>query len=130
MNSVTLRRRHSRLSPTRSSSVSSLCLLIVYLQTLTSSSCWHPVAQEIVRESQRRRYGRVEDVDDVIAMDAKWRDARYELDSLNQEFNKAGPGAPRHPRHPPRSDPEVCIEWSDQWRRRERNGSYCGCCTS
>jgi seryl-tRNA synthetase len=43
----------------------------------------------VVRESQRRRYGRVEDVDDVIAMDAKWRDARWELDQLNQEFNKA-----------------------------------------
>lgn len=45
--------------------------------------------QEIVRESQRRRYARVEDVDDVIAMDAKWRDARWELDQLNQDFNKA-----------------------------------------
>ena len=45
--------------------------------------------QEIVRESQRRRFSRVEDVDDVIAMDAKWRDARWELDSVNAEFNKA-----------------------------------------
>ena len=42
-----------------------------------------------MRESQRRRYGRVEDVDDVIAMDAKWRDTRWELDQVNQEFNKA-----------------------------------------
>ena len=31
----------------------------------------------------------MEDVDDVIAMDAKWRDARWELDSVNAEFNKA-----------------------------------------
>ena len=45
--------------------------------------------QEIVRESQRRRFSRVEDVDDVIAMDAKWRDARWELDSVNAQFNKA-----------------------------------------
>ena len=42
-----------------------------------------------MRESQRRRYARVEDVDDVIAMDAKWRDTRWELDNVNQEFNKA-----------------------------------------
>ena len=45
--------------------------------------------QELVRESQRRRYARVEDVDDVIALDAKWRDARWELDQANSEFNKA-----------------------------------------
>ena len=28
-------------------------------------------------------------MDDVIALDAKWRDARWELDNINQEFNKA-----------------------------------------
>ena len=31
----------------------------------------------------------MEDVDDVIALDAKWRDARWELDQANSEFNKA-----------------------------------------
>ena len=46
-------------------------------------------SQELVRESQRRRYARVEDVDDVIALDAKWRDVRWELDQANSEFNKA-----------------------------------------
>jgi len=44
---------------------------------------------DLVRESQRRRYARVEDVDDVIALDVKWRDARWELDTANSEFNKA-----------------------------------------
>ena len=46
-------------------------------------------SQEIVRESQRRRFARVEDVDDVIALDQVWRDKRWELDSVNAEFNKA-----------------------------------------
>ena len=31
----------------------------------------------------------MEDVDDVIALDVKWRDARWELDTANSEFNKA-----------------------------------------
>ena len=51
--------------------------------------------QELVRESQRRRYKRVEDVDDVIALDAKWRDARWELDQANSEFNKANKAVSR-----------------------------------
>ena len=46
-------------------------------------------SQEIVRESQRRRFARVEDVDDVIALDPVWRDKRWELDGVNAEFNKA-----------------------------------------
>lgn len=43
---------------------------------------------DIVRESQRRRYAPVEAVDKVIELDAAWRNARYELDNLNRDFNK------------------------------------------
>ena len=42
-----------------------------------------------MRESERRRFGRVEDVDDVLAIDLKWRESRFALDKLNEEFNKA-----------------------------------------
>ena len=64
-------------------------ILPLFLRSSRAASLNHfDKPQEIVRESQRRRFARVEDVDDVIAMDAKWRDARWELDQLNQEFNK------------------------------------------
>ena len=43
----------------------------------------------MVRESERRRFGRVEDVDDVLALDLEWRQARHELDEVGGEFNKA-----------------------------------------
>eukprot|EP00976_Prorocentrum_cordatum_P034870 708794-Prorocentrum_minimum.AAC.3 len=43
---------------------------------------------DIVRESQRRRYAPVEAVDKVIELDTAWRNARYELDTLNRDFNK------------------------------------------
>jgi len=42
-----------------------------------------------VRESERRRFGRAEDVDDVLALDLEWRQARHELDAIGGEFNKA-----------------------------------------
>lgn len=45
--------------------------------------------KEIVRESQRRRYKSVELVDQCIERDTEWRTARFELDKLNAEFNKA-----------------------------------------
>jgi len=43
---------------------------------------------DLVRESQRRRYAPVEAVDKVIALDTTWRDARFELDNLNRDYNK------------------------------------------
>ncbi|KAL4434096.1 hypothetical protein ABPG75_000537 [Micractinium tetrahymenae] len=43
---------------------------------------------EIVRESQRRRYKDVGLVDRVLELDAKWREARGNLDTLNMDFNK------------------------------------------
>ncbi|PRW57840.1 serine--tRNA ligase [Chlorella sorokiniana] len=43
---------------------------------------------ELVRESQRRRYADVSLVDKVLELDAKWREARGQLDTLNMEFNK------------------------------------------
>lgn len=42
-----------------------------------------------MRESQRRRYKSVELVDQCIERDTEWRTARFELDKLNAEFNKA-----------------------------------------
>mmetsp|Transcript_14680 Transcript_14680/g.31958 ORF Transcript_14680/g.31958 Transcript_14680/m.31958 type:complete len:456 (-) Transcript_14680:582-1949(-) len=42
---------------------------------------------EIVRESQRRRFGKVEVVDEVIALDAEWRSVRFQLDKLLKEVN-------------------------------------------
>mmetsp|Transcript_10539 Transcript_10539/g.18112 ORF Transcript_10539/g.18112 Transcript_10539/m.18112 type:complete len:471 (-) Transcript_10539:92-1504(-) len=42
---------------------------------------------EIVRESQRRRFARVEVVDEVIAADEKWRVSGWEGDQLRKELN-------------------------------------------
>lgn len=43
---------------------------------------------ELVRESQRRRYKDVGLVDRVLELDAKWREERGQLDTLNMDFNK------------------------------------------
>lgn len=43
---------------------------------------------DLVRESQRRRGKRVEDVDEVIQLDEEWRKMRFDLDQLNKESNK------------------------------------------
>ncbi|KAJ4807131.1 Serine--tRNA ligase [Rhynchospora pubera] len=43
---------------------------------------------EIVRESQRRRFGSVEIVDEIINLDKEWRQRQFELESLRKEFNK------------------------------------------
>ncbi|GLJ09272.1 hypothetical protein SUGI_0105380 [Cryptomeria japonica] len=43
---------------------------------------------ELVRESQRRRFAKVEVVDEVIALDKAWRERQFELDTLRKEFNK------------------------------------------
>lgn len=44
---------------------------------------------EIIRESQRRRYAKVELVDEVIALDKEWRECQFQLDQLRKDFNKA-----------------------------------------
>uniref|UniRef100_A0A0C9RZ24 serine--tRNA ligase n=1 Tax=Wollemia nobilis TaxID=56998 RepID=A0A0C9RZ24_9CONI len=43
---------------------------------------------ERIRESQRRRFAKVELVDQVIELDKAWRQRQYELDNLRKEFNK------------------------------------------
>ncbi|KFK42241.1 hypothetical protein AALP_AA2G229900 [Arabis alpina] len=43
---------------------------------------------EIIRESQRRRSARVEDVDEIIMLDKQWRQGKYDLDCIRKEFNK------------------------------------------
>ncbi|KAK3002406.1 hypothetical protein RJ639_021709 [Escallonia herrerae] len=43
---------------------------------------------EIIRESQRRRFAKVELVDDVILLDKEWRQRQFELDNLRKDFNK------------------------------------------
>lgn len=43
---------------------------------------------EIIRESQRRRFGNVELVDEVIKLDKEWRQRQFELESLRKDFNK------------------------------------------
>eukprot|EP01018_Ginkgo_biloba_P027167 Gb_22553 [translate_table: standard] len=43
---------------------------------------------ERARESQRRRFSKVELVDEVIELDKAWRQRQYELDNLRKEFNK------------------------------------------
>ena len=45
--------------------------------------------QDIVKESQKRRYKSVEIVDQCIEKDAQWRSVRFDLDKLNADFNKA-----------------------------------------
>merc|ERR1712137_1345324 len=45
---------------------------------------------DLIRESQRRRFESVELVDEVIAKDKEWRDARGELDDCNAQMNKIG----------------------------------------
>ena len=42
---------------------------------------------ELVRESQRRRFKDVSQVDQVIELDAEWRSVRYELDNFQKELN-------------------------------------------
>ena len=42
---------------------------------------------ELIRESQRKRYGSVESVDKVISLDVEWRDKSFALDQLKREFN-------------------------------------------
>eukprot|EP01113_Clastostelium_recurvatum_P004151 TRINITY_DN1182_c0_g1_i1.p1 TRINITY_DN1182_c0_g1~~TRINITY_DN1182_c0_g1_i1.p1 ORF type:complete len:456 (+),score=171.07 TRINITY_DN1182_c0_g1_i1:92-1459(+) len=41
---------------------------------------------DLVRESQRRRCAPVEAVDEVIALDKAWREARYRLDQRNADY--------------------------------------------
>ena len=43
---------------------------------------------EIVRESQRRRYESVEIVDEIIAIDEKWRECVSAIDNIKKEKNK------------------------------------------
>ncbi|KAG1654588.1 hypothetical protein FOA52_008735 [Chlamydomonas sp. UWO 241] len=42
---------------------------------------------ELVRESQRRRFADVSQVDKVIELDEEWRKFKYEMDKAKQEFN-------------------------------------------
>ena len=43
---------------------------------------------DLVRESQRRRFHEVEEVDKVIAKDEEWRQVRAKLDHANATLNK------------------------------------------
>ncbi|KAJ7977986.1 serine--tRNA ligase-like [Quillaja saponaria] len=43
---------------------------------------------EIIRESQRRRFASVEQVDEVINLDKEWRQRQFELENLRKELNK------------------------------------------
>ncbi|PPR84574.1 hypothetical protein GOBAR_AA36143 [Gossypium barbadense] len=43
---------------------------------------------EIIRESQRRRFAKVEDVDAIIDLDKVYRQLLYDLENLRKEFNK------------------------------------------
>eukprot|EP01115_Flamella_aegyptia_P001855 TRINITY_DN130_c0_g3_i1.p1 TRINITY_DN130_c0_g3~~TRINITY_DN130_c0_g3_i1.p1 ORF type:complete len:458 (-),score=144.42 TRINITY_DN130_c0_g3_i1:17-1390(-) len=43
---------------------------------------------DLIRESQRRRYKPLSDVDAVIEADEKWKKTRYELDQANAAVNK------------------------------------------
>ncbi|KAI9346186.1 hypothetical protein BDR26DRAFT_800237 [Obelidium mucronatum] len=42
---------------------------------------------EIVRESQRKRFGSVEVVDEIIAMDNDWKAAKFNADEKNKDIN-------------------------------------------
>ncbi|XP_049849840.1 uncharacterized protein LOC126320405 [Schistocerca gregaria] len=42
---------------------------------------------DMVRESQRRRFAPIEHVDEVIALDLKWRKSRYECDQAKKNFS-------------------------------------------
>jgi len=43
---------------------------------------------ELVKESQRRRYKPVEQVDKVVELDTKWKKLRYDIDQTKAEINK------------------------------------------
>ncbi|VVA95779.1 unnamed protein product [Arabis nemorensis] len=43
---------------------------------------------EVIRESMRRRFARVEVVDEIIKLDKEWRQGKYELDGIRRDFNK------------------------------------------
>ncbi|PRQ48899.1 putative serine--tRNA ligase [Rosa chinensis] len=43
---------------------------------------------QIIRESQKRRFKSVKIVDEVIQLDKQWRQRKFELESLQKEFNK------------------------------------------
>ena len=45
--------------------------------------------QDIVKESQKRRYKSVEIVDQCIEKDAQWRSVRSDLDKLNADFKQS-----------------------------------------
>lgn len=42
----------------------------------------------MIRESQRRRYAKVELVDEVIALDEEWRKAQFNYESARKELNQ------------------------------------------
>ncbi|XP_062144854.1 serine--tRNA ligase [Alnus glutinosa] len=43
---------------------------------------------DLIRESQRRRFAKVELVDEVIKIDKEWRQLQFELENLRKDFNK------------------------------------------
>jgi seryl-tRNA synthetase len=45
---------------------------------------------QVIRDSQKKRYKRVELVDDVIAHDSRWRTVRFEADQWNKVKNLCG----------------------------------------
>jgi len=43
---------------------------------------------DLIKESQRRRYAKVEAVDEVIAVDVEWRQLQFQVDELRGQFGK------------------------------------------
>ncbi|EFH39941.1 hypothetical protein ARALYDRAFT_331078 [Arabidopsis lyrata subsp. lyrata] len=43
---------------------------------------------EIIRESQRRKFASVQDVDEIIILDQLWRQRKYDYDCVQRVFNK------------------------------------------
>eukprot|EP00744_Colponema_vietnamica_P005645 GILI01008247.1.p1 GENE.GILI01008247.1~~GILI01008247.1.p1 ORF type:complete len:472 (-),score=165.83 GILI01008247.1:198-1613(-) len=46
-----------------------------------------PESLKLLRESQRRRYGKQESIDDVLAADEAWRKMRFQSESMNRFAN-------------------------------------------
>ena len=67
---------------------------------------------EIVRESQRRRYGRVEIVDEIIALDQEWRTGKL--------FCKLG-GKPSFRKHPNSWRPPHTVKFELDQANKEVN---------
>eukprot|EP01126_Amoeba_proteus_P029668 TRINITY_DN292_c0_g1_i1.p1 TRINITY_DN292_c0_g1~~TRINITY_DN292_c0_g1_i1.p1 ORF type:complete len:458 (+),score=80.62 TRINITY_DN292_c0_g1_i1:70-1443(+) len=71
---------------------------------------------DLVRESQRRRYASLEDVDKVIELDERWRKLRYESEVANKAFKDVSKEVGRLKQTNPNTDVTELIEKSNAFK--------------